>query len=1217
MENFWHQDHESGRKIAADHGSPPKFKENVTVSNYQEKTKEDRAERFYLLLDENIKLKTHQAVLDGELTKMNTRLQRIKEMIARERKLNGQSFGKGFDKQIDEIIDENTELNEENRKLKAIIKGLKNRLADKTRSEYTKPSTVGRKRMVTTQFNRSANKSKTRGAGKIGGAPRPQTVGFAKPLTQDLGDVSSIKDKDLIIAKMKESISTGSITIHTLQNELEKRRSEEVKLKNLVHDLRDQLDDRDKQVQKYEIDTKDIKSKDLKIVEELNKKNAEVHALKAQVAIYESNQGNAKENRKYIQEIIQERDDYQNKLTVLLTDPFFRRESASEFFKKISDLEEQNKKLNKQLEELKEESKSKEGELSKLKLDYNSALDEKQHNAAQKGVHPFKMVGDTVDLGEMKKALMSMDPSVFRATMDRLNYDGDEPIWAKIDFLEQIGIDLNADSRDPKSAARVIELMKQDKRELAAALEKAQQILKLQYDIEKENKIYYEAESQELNTRIRELTLKLEEARKIADSRLEEIVLLKKSGQILKAEVGADYEKIDAAESEFSYATLETDLKHDENILDLAIDKAEYYNNSLLQVVESDIVSEKGFLTFFTVEFYDHDVKATDVTSGLDPRYSTLFSFKNVIDDFYIQFLQTNRIKLELFINKSQKVKKIGFANIALRELIERDYDTAHGMKSPIINGIININSSANPSLRIGSINYKMRMRKSLNEALRWFKEKSDLNTVQRSKKVTQKYLNTKIIAINVIRCIDLKSRYATHQSKIRPFFFYNFYTFDEYISKSLEGPNPEFNDLKTYSTEIDSRFKDYTEDKTFEISVIDDSVNVGIDAKSDDTIDDMIGIAHIPLFDIAKGKGFLNKFAIKNYIGDITGEIEVKITVHNSMEDINMPFNQQADLSADEWGKDFLFKIWYRYVDKGDFDLNILFSIFSKGQDAISKQAFKDSIVPKKWGVTDSEIDMFMKDWEPFERRGYMTRDEFMSIMKIPFKRAQQEYLIRSKEVKPMHDSDDDDLRRATNQTNLRKEEVKKSQKDIKKIPEETKKSARSVSKRDFSRIPALKDKIKAFLLTNKISLPVFYEYIDKDGDKRLVLDEFKNKFKMIDIDFTDDEITNLFEYCDDNGSGEVTYKEFAIQLIDINIQYTFTKIAGIIKDTLSTVKDTFSSFDKGNKGYLVKEEFSELIDEYCGKIEPFTLDLMFKYFDKSNNEKIILKEFEDGFKF
>ena len=647
MDSFWHKEHESGRKIAHEHGSPPKYQENVT--NHQEKTKEDRAERFYLLLDENIKLKTHQAVLDGELTKMNTRLQRIKEMIARERRLNGQNFGKGFDKQIDEIIDENSGLTEENRKLKTVIKGLKNRLADKTKYDYTRPTTTGKKRMVTTQFSRGTNKSKTRGAGKLGGS-RGQTVGFAKPLTQDIGDISSIKDKDLVIAKMKESINTGSVTIHTLQNELEKRRNEEVKLKNLVHDLRDQLDDRERQVLKYENDSKDIKSKDLKIVEELNRKNSENQALKAQVAIYESNQGNAKENRKYIQEIIQERDDYQNKLTSLLTDPFFRRESTNEVVKKIHDLEEENKKLKQQLDEIKENAKEKDDELAKLKKEYNVAIDERHHTMAHGGgMYPFKMEGGNVDLAEMKKALMSMDPSVFRATMDHLNYGGEEPIWAKIDFLEQLGIDVNADSKDPKSAARVIELMKQDKRELAAALEKCQQILKLQYDIEKDNKTYYEAESQEQNTRIRELTLKLDDARKIADSRLEEITLLKRTGHIPKSEAGADYEKIDTAESEFSYATLETDLKHEENILDLAIDKAEYYNNSLLQVVESDVVSEKGFLTFFTVEFYDHDVKATDVTSGLEPGYSTLFSFKNKIDDFYIQYLQTNRIKLELF----------------------------------------------------------------------------------------------------------------------------------------------------------------------------------------------------------------------------------------------------------------------------------------------------------------------------------------------------------------------------------------------------------------------------------------------------------------------------------------------------------------------------------------------------------------------------------------
>jgi len=550
---------------------------------------------------------------------------------------------------------------------------------------------------------------------------------------------------------MKESLSTGDATIQTLQNQLEKRRQEESKLKGMVHDLRDQLDEKERENQRIAHDLNSNKSRDSKLLEDLNKKNVEVQSLRTQLAIFESTQGTAAENKKYIQDIIKERDEYQSKLTSLLTDPFFRREASNEISKKIRDLEQDNKRLKSELDEMKESKIKQEEELDKIRKDYNLVYDEKHHLIASTTKYPFKM-GETVDLQEIKKALMSMDPSVFRATMDQLNYDGEEPLWAKMDFLEQLGIDLEDQSKDPKSIMRRLELMKQDKRDLAAALEKCQQILKLQYDIEKDNKAYYEAEALENSTKIREMGIKLEESRKLAEQRMEEITIMKKTGYAPKGETGTkELERLDV-ESEFSYATLETDLKHEENILDLALDKAEYYNNSLLQVVESDVVSEKGFLTFFTVEFYDHDTKATDVTAGLQPAYSTLFSFKNKVDDYYIQYLQSHRIKLELFLNKSQRVKKIGFANIVLRELIERDYDTADGMKSPIITGIINIMSSANPALRIGSIKYKMRMRKSLNEALRWFREKHDLTIAQRPKRVTQQYLNTKVIAINVIK---------------------------------------------------------------------------------------------------------------------------------------------------------------------------------------------------------------------------------------------------------------------------------------------------------------------------------------------------------------------------------------------------------------------------------------------------------------------------------
>ena len=526
------------------------------------------------------------------------------------------------------------------------------------------------------------------------------------------------------------------------------------------------------------------------------------------------------------------------------------------------------------------------------------------------------------------------------------------------------------------------------------------------------------------------------------------------------------------------------------------------------------------------------------------PAYSTLFSFKNKVDDYYIQYLQSHRVKLELFLNKAQRVKKIGFANIVLRELIERDYDTADGMKSPIITGIINIMSSANPALRIGSIKYKMRMRKSLNEALRWFREKNDLNVAQRPKRVTQQYLHTKVIAINVIKCTDLRSRYATSEEKMQPFFFYNFYTNEEYFSKTSNGTSPEFNDIKTFSTEIDSKFKDYTEEKPLEISVLDDSVNMGNTAKEMDRdhIDDMIGVAQVPLFELAKGHTIWDTFTVKDYNGDITGMIEVKITVHNSVEDLNMPQLNRTELTPNDWGKEFLFKVCYRYMGKQYVDLNTLFAVFSKGEESISRQNFKDTIIPKKSGVTESEIEMFIKDCEPFQRRGYMTRDEFLSIMRVPFKRAMQEHRIRKQELGEQdddeQDEEDDDLRRATHQSD--REDTKRSKhtdrrserqatEEDRKSSHRSNKSSKKSSHRDFSNIDKIKDKIKDFILKDKISLQLFYEYIDKDGDKRLDIKEFVGKLGKIDLDMTPDEAETLFNYCDANGSGEITYKEFA----------------------------------------------------------------------------------------
>ena len=49
------------------------------------------------------------------------------------------------------------------------------------------------------------------------------------------------------------------------------------------------------------------------------------------------------------------------------------------------------------------------------------------------------------------------------------------------------------------------------------------------------------------------------------------------------------------------------------------------------------------------VDFYNHETKNTDISEGFEPVYNTLFSFKNLSDDFYIKFLETDSILVDVF----------------------------------------------------------------------------------------------------------------------------------------------------------------------------------------------------------------------------------------------------------------------------------------------------------------------------------------------------------------------------------------------------------------------------------------------------------------------------------------------------------------------------------------------------------------------------------------
>ncbi len=72
----------------------------------------------------------------------------------------------------------------------------------------------------------------------------------------------------------------------------------------------------------------------------------------------------------------------------------------------------------------------------------------------------------------MMNNLLQIDPNEFWRTMHDLDFDGQEPLWSKIDFLEQTGMARQVDPNNLKSLQNEIERLKMDKCILAAELEK-------------------------------------------------------------------------------------------------------------------------------------------------------------------------------------------------------------------------------------------------------------------------------------------------------------------------------------------------------------------------------------------------------------------------------------------------------------------------------------------------------------------------------------------------------------------------------------------------------------------------------------------------------------------------------------------------------------------------------------------------------------------------
>lgn len=172
---------------------------------------------------------------------------------------------------------------------------------------------------------------------------------------------------------------------------------------------------------------------------------------------------------------------------------------------------------------------------------------------------------------------------------------------------------------------------------------------------------------------------------------------------------------------------------------------------------------------------------------------------------------------------------------------------------------------------------------------MRFYREMNEIKNVEKFTSMDPKLGSVKpqkkLITITIVGAKDLKMRYA-NVSNVSPFFFYQFYTFDDRYSSNSVGTNPQFNDTYSYETLVDAKAIQYFERECLDIILFDDNApiaGVSLDQNQGAESDDMIGMCKVPLATLATGCSIHERMPIKAVgTNSDVGTLEVRIDIMN-----------------------------------------------------------------------------------------------------------------------------------------------------------------------------------------------------------------------------------------------------------------------------------------------------------------------------------------------
>ena len=568
--------------------------------------------------------------------------------------------------------------------------------------------------------------------------------------------------------------------------------------------------------------------------------------------------------------------------------------------------------------------------------------------------------------------------------------------WGDINFLEK----MNEEPKDINQLQKENQRLKIEKSILGDELEQTKKLLINQQEINKNIKKVQEMDNEKYKSEIQFLKDKIIELNKIINKEKIPIETINKDETISEISINKEEkEKEKEKEKEInilrsSHRTIDSKITgfsidsqseygENENALDLYIT----YGTFDREIVESKLnIPLENLSSFLTVDFYLHETQSSNLTIAPRPNYNLQLTFKVIVDEYFINFIQDEYIIIELYSIQDNIQKIIANGKIELYQLIKAEKNH----KTRVIHGNIEMFLSSDSKYKLCDIKYKMRMRKSIMNILKWIEEKKQLtknlsplneanmNILDENLKkkefnnrqldVIEYYERNKNNRVFVIRILIIRAEnliLSFPSRKMYPYIYYNFYRKNEHFSKILSNPNDEFNDLAQFTCIYNNTLHNYLLNNTLDVYIFDSAKPIEVDIGDDvrmireENDNDLIGICKINLKSLLLTGKIDGKMAILNEsLSNTIGNLIINITWEEINKYQEIPINENINITINKEGVDPLLIKLASFLREKGLNINSAFRLFdSYNQNYITIDSFRNILVSIKYTKSDEEI--------------------------------------------------------------------------------------------------------------------------------------------------------------------------------------------------------------------------------------------------------------------